>query len=127
MRAALVLYASAVAAAVVVRDPTPTAQRRALTDIPASVTKAIGSAIPSDAAGGILPGWLKIPTDDEIKKQLGLNDTTISSLPIQVRTRFCIRRGDEANFGAACCTDHELSVSLFSPLERARPHLSTHD
>lgn len=65
--------------------PTPTApHRRALTDLPASVTSAIGSAIPSDAAGGILPGWLTMPTDDQIKEQLGLNDTQISQLPVQV-------------------------------------------
>ncbi|KAF8609658.1 hypothetical protein BDV93DRAFT_518437 [Ceratobasidium sp. AG-I] len=65
--------------------PTPTAPyRRALTDLPASVTAAVGSAIPSDAAGGILPGWLTMPTDDQIKDQLGLNDTQISQLPVQV-------------------------------------------
>lgn len=65
--------------------PTPTApSRRDLTDLPASVTSAIGSAIPSDAAGGILPAWLNMPTDDQIKKQLGLNDTEISQLPVQV-------------------------------------------
>lgn len=79
----LPIYASVIAAAVV-RGPSPTVVQRDLTDVPPSITKLIGSAIPSDAAGGILPGWLKIPTEDEIKKQLGLNDTTISSLPIQV-------------------------------------------
>ncbi|CAE6462147.1 hypothetical protein ACGC1H_001710 [Rhizoctonia solani] len=65
--------------------PTPTAPaKRDLLDIPASVTSLLGSAIPSDAAGGILPGWLTMPSDDQIKKQLGLNDTSISQLPVEV-------------------------------------------
>ncbi|KAF8761701.1 hypothetical protein RHS01_00636 [Rhizoctonia solani] len=65
--------------------PTPTTPvRRDLTDIPASVTSLLGSAIPSDAAGGILPAWLTMPSDDQIKEQLGLNDTSISQLPVEV-------------------------------------------
>ncbi|KAG8701650.1 hypothetical protein FRC08_003974 [Ceratobasidium sp. 394] len=39
---------------------------------------------PAAAGGGILPAWLDMPTDDQIKKQLGLNDTQISQLPVQV-------------------------------------------
>ncbi|QRW05418.1 hypothetical protein RhiLY_04417 [Ceratobasidium sp. AG-Ba] len=66
------------------QPPTPTLSRRDINDVPASVTSAIGSAIPSDAAGGILPAWLTMPTDDQIKEQLGLNDTQISQLPVQV-------------------------------------------
>ncbi|KAG9114240.1 hypothetical protein FRC07_007682, partial [Ceratobasidium sp. 392] len=53
----------------VTEAPTPTLSRR---------------AIPSDAAGGILPGWLTMPEDDQIKEQFGLNDTQISQLPVEV-------------------------------------------
>ncbi|CAE6481524.1 unnamed protein product [Rhizoctonia solani] len=64
---------------------TPTAPaKRDVADIPASVTSLLGSAIPSDAAGGILPGWLTMPSDDRIKDVLGLNDTAISQLPVEV-------------------------------------------
>jgi len=55
---------------VVAEVPTPTLSRR--------------DAVPLDAAGGILPAWLNMPTADQIKKQLGLNDTQISQLPVQV-------------------------------------------
>lgn len=64
--------------------PTPTVDRRQFTGVPASVTSIFGSAIPSDAAGGILPAWLTMPSDDQIKEQLGLNDTAIAQLPVQV-------------------------------------------
>ncbi|CAE7128496.1 unnamed protein product [Rhizoctonia solani] len=65
--------------------PTPTAPvKRDGLDIPASVTSLLGSAIPSDAAGGILPAWLTMPSDDQIKSQLGLNETSISQLPVEV-------------------------------------------
>ncbi|CAE6422433.1 unnamed protein product [Rhizoctonia solani] len=65
--------------------PTPTTPaKRDLLDVPASITSILGSAIPSDAAGGILPAWLTMPSDDQIKEQLGLNDTEISQLPVEV-------------------------------------------
>ncbi|KAG8744881.1 hypothetical protein FRC10_009251 [Ceratobasidium sp. 414] len=53
----------------VTKVPTPTLSRRGATPV---------------AAGGILPAWLDMPSDDRIKKQLGLNDTQISQLLVQV-------------------------------------------
>jgi hypothetical protein len=71
--------------------PTPTTPaKRDLLDVPASITSILGSAIPSDAAGGILPAWLTMPSDDQIKEQLGLNDTEISQLPVEVMNIPCV-------------------------------------
>ncbi|KAG8739129.1 hypothetical protein FRC12_016420 [Ceratobasidium sp. 428] len=73
-------FGTAVSAAVVERvanhgpmaaeAPTPTLRRR--------------DAIPSDAAGGILPAWLTMPTDQKIREQFNLNDEQVSQLPVQV-------------------------------------------
>ncbi|KAG8762114.1 hypothetical protein FRC11_011087, partial [Ceratobasidium sp. 423] len=65
--------------------PTPTAPaKRDGVDIPAPVTSLVGSTIPPDTAGGILPAWPTMPSDDQIKEVLGLNDTAVSQLPVEV-------------------------------------------
>ncbi|KAB5592351.1 hypothetical protein CTheo_4175 [Ceratobasidium theobromae] len=50
---------------------------------PAPIAPISKRGAPSDGYGGILQG-LDMPDDDKIKMQLGLNDTTIAQLPVQV-------------------------------------------
>jgi hypothetical protein len=65
-----------------------------IADLPSDVGDAfssLGDSIPTEAAGGIIPGLdSNIPSSDAVKEKAGLNDTEIDQLPVQVLNIACV-------------------------------------
>jgi len=55
------------------------------------VFSSIGNSVPTEAAGGIIPGLDdNLPSADDVKSKAGLNDSAIDQLPIQILNIACV-------------------------------------
>jgi len=47
-------------------------------------------SLPDGVAGGILPGWDNLPKASDLQDKVGLNDTAVQQLPLQVLNIPCV-------------------------------------
>ncbi|KAG8936427.1 hypothetical protein FRC02_002258 [Tulasnella sp. 418] len=65
------------------RDVPPPTRQLARRDLASDFANIVGQ-IPEDVFGHLMPGSMKIPSEDQVKNDLGLNDSYIASLPTQI-------------------------------------------